>query len=116
MEFEADIDQKRQEYASMLEESLEDILKQLKSLDGVRRISVFGSFARGRRDLFTDLDILVVMETEMGLVDRLKYLYSKLAVPVDLDILCYTPQEVEVLEGKGWLKSALRDSQVLYEA
>ena len=111
-----DVAQKREAYKRLLEQSVHDIVERLSPLEGVLRISVFGSFARGRRDLFTDLDILVVMETEMGLADRLKYLYSKLAVPVDVDILCYTPQEVEVLQGKGWLTSALRDSQVLYEA
>ncbi|MGB4781305.1 nucleotidyltransferase domain-containing protein [Candidatus Methylomirabilis sp.] len=49
-----------------------------------------GSYARGRADLFTDLDLLVVMETNLSFIDRLRMLYPLLALPVDLDLLCYT--------------------------
>ena len=98
-----------------MEQSVQDLVKRLRDLDGVQRISVFGSFARSRRDLFTDLDVLVVMDTEMSLVDRLRLLYSSLALPVDLDILCYTPQEFESLKDSGRLTGILGDEQLLYE-
>ena len=111
----ADLNQKREAYRLLLEKSVQDLVKRLRDLEGVHRISVFGSFARGRRDLFTDLDVLVVMETEMSLVDRLRFLYSRLALPVDLDILCYTPREFESLTASGRLTGILGDEQLLYE-
>jgi len=51
-------------------------------------VSLFGSYARGRRDLFTDLDLFVVWDTDRPLLDRQRYLYSLLSLPVDLDIVC----------------------------
>lgn len=100
----------------LLDQSLEDLVARLRAMEDVRRVSVFGSYARGRRDLFTDLDVLVVMETGMGLVDRLRFLYSKVNLPVDLDIICYTPQEFEALKGTAKLRSILQEEQVLYES
>ena len=111
----ADLNQRREAYRLLLENSVQDLVKRLSDLEGVQRISVFGSFARGRRDLFTDLDILVVMDTEMSLVDRLRFLYSRLALPVDLDILCYTPQEFESLKATGRLARILGDELLLHE-
>ena len=109
------LNSKREAYRLLLEQSVQDLVKRLRDLEGVQRISVFGSFARGRRDLFTDLDVLVVMDTELSLVDRLKFLYSTLALPVDLDILCYTPQEFQSLAATGRLTGILGDEQLLYE-
>jgi predicted nucleotidyltransferase len=110
-----DIRRKREEYVALLEKALEDVVKQLQAIDGVSRVSLFGSFARDRRDLFTDLDVLVVMDTSMSFVDRLRFLYSKVNVPVDLDMLCYTPQEFQLLKGSGGLRRILQEEQVLYE-
>ena len=109
------LNSKREAYRLLLEQSVQVLVKRLRDLEGVQRISVFGSFARGRRDLFTDLDVLVLMDTEMSLVDRLRFLYSSLALPVDLDILCYTPREFDSLKASGWLAGILRDEQLMYE-
>ena len=84
---EASLAARRAEYAARLRESLDRIVASLAALDEVERVSVFGSYARGRVDLGTDLDVLVVMRTDRGFVDRLRALYSRLAVPVDLDLL-----------------------------
>lgn len=103
----------RREHALMLEESVRRIVMVLSGR--VEKISLFGSYARGRSDLFTDLDILIVMKTEKSFVDRLTDIYPLLALPVDADILCYTPKEVERLKDKGFLKKILAEEVVLYE-
>ncbi|HEY2931610.1 MAG TPA: nucleotidyltransferase domain-containing protein [Acidobacteriota bacterium] len=107
--------EKRQEYVHLLEISLKRLVAVLKNLDEVERISLFGSYASGRRDLMTDLDVLVVMRTDELFVDRLRRLYGLLALPVDLDILCYTPKEFSELKSGGWLKKALEGETLLYE-
>ena len=109
------LEQKRDEYKLLLERSLENLVAKLRDLPGMLRISVFGSFAKGKRDLFTDLDILVVMDTKMNSIDRLRYLYPIAAQPVDLDILCYTPEEMDRLQGTAWIEEILRSAKVLYE-
>jgi predicted nucleotidyltransferase len=103
----------RREHARLLEESVQKIVAVLSGR--VEKISLFGSYARGRSDIFTDLDILIVMNSEKSFVDRLNEIYSLLALPVDADILCYTPEEVERLKNKGFLKKILAEEVVLYE-
>ena len=105
----------RATYVRLLQESLERAVGILSGLDRVERVSLFGSYARGRGDLFTDLDILIVMKTDQAFVDRLRTLYSLLALPVDADLLCYTPQEFEELKEQPFLKRILQDEVVLYE-
>jgi predicted nucleotidyltransferase len=109
------LDRARAEYAELLEQSLQRTVGILSRVEGVRRVSVFGSYARGRRDLFTDLDVLVVMETDEGFVERVRRLYGMLALPVDLDLLCYTPEEFEAMQGRAFLKRALQEEVLLYE-
>lgn len=109
------IDRERAAYREMLARSLEQVVATLSSLDEVERISLFGSYTRGEADLFTDLDLLVVMRTELGFVERLRKLYRLLSLPVDVDIICYTPEEFESMRARPFLKQALKGEVVLYE-
>lgn len=80
------------------------------------RISVFGSYATGKSyDLFTDLDLLIIMETDKPFLERMKEIYSLLSLPVDADILCYTPEEFEKMKKRGFLKRVLKEEVILYE-
>jgi hypothetical protein len=53
---------RRVAYAKQLAEAVQKAVAVLSGLQGVERLSIFGSYARGRRDLLTDLDLLVVWE------------------------------------------------------
>src|SRR5438046_8601179 len=110
-----DIAERRREYADLLEQSLTRLVDLLKERDDVLRISLFGSYARGRRDLFTDLDVLVIMQTAEPFVERQCRLYGLLGLPVDLDLLCYTPEEFDAMKFQPFLRHALMDEKVLYE-
>lgn len=110
-----DLTRQRTAYAQSLQTSVERLVSTLSALPNVERISVFGSYAGGRRDLFTDLDVLVIMETEEGFVERLRTLYAMLVLPVDLDLLCYTPAEWESVQARPFFKRLLSEEQVLYE-
>ena len=57
------------------------------------KVISIGSYKNGRRDLFTDLDLIVIMDTEQEFVQRTAELYQLLHCDVDLDLLVYTPQE-----------------------
>jgi len=105
---------RRREYQKLLRYSAGEIVAKL-SHSNVKKISLFGSYARGRIDLFTDLDVLVIMDTDKPFTERIAEIYSLLALPVDADILCYTPQEFERMKETPFLKKALADEVVLYE-
>jgi predicted nucleotidyltransferase len=105
----------RAEYVSLLEKTLQEIVAKLSAMPEVERISLFGSYASGRADIFTDLDILVVMETDQPFAERLRALYSLLAAPVDMDLVCYTPREFRELKDFPFLKRLRHEEVVLYE-
>ena len=82
------IAQSRAAHVSLLKDSFRRVVETLSALDQVERVSLFGSYARGKMDRLTDLDAPVIMRTEQPFVERLKSLYSLLTLPVDLDLLC----------------------------
>ena len=110
-----DIAEARRRYRALLEGSLESLVETLKRRSDILRISIFGSYARGRADLFTDLDVLVIMDTDRPFIERQHELYELLGLPVDLDLLCYTPDEFEKLQHRPFLRHALTSEKVLYE-
>ena len=69
----------------------------------------------GGRDLFTDLDILVVMESPLEYVARTDQLRAALRTGVDVDLMVYTPDEFARARAEGFLNQALKGSQVLYQ-
>lgn len=103
-------------YVRRLAAALPRIVEQLSALPEVRRISVFGSFARGRRDLFTDLDLLVILDTEESIPKRLARLYSLVDAGVDLDLLAWTPAEYETMCRRPFGRSIIAEEEVVYEA
>lgn len=84
--------QKRATYARQLKESVARLVATLAGLTEVERLSLVGSYARGRADLCTDPDVLVVMRTARSYPERLRLLYGILALPVHQDLFCYTPE------------------------
>lgn len=42
----------------------------LRGIPEVHKVILFGSYAKGRRDLFTDLDLIVVMDSRDDFVTR----------------------------------------------
>ena len=108
-----DLTGKREDYVRLLNASLEAAIDKLSRLDNVKRISIFGSYAAGKANLFSDLDILVIMETDKSFLERMRELYSLLALPVDVDILCYTPEEFDGLKKTPFMWRILSEEVVL---
>ena len=71
---------------------------------GVKRAVVFGSWARGEADGFSDLDMAVVMDTDLPPTARALALTRELdqALPMVVDLLVYTPDEYASLEADGF--------------
>ncbi|HEX15813.1 MAG TPA: nucleotidyltransferase domain-containing protein [Deltaproteobacteria bacterium] len=110
-----DFSAKREEYVERLKRAVERLREELSSMPEVERVVLFGSYARGRRDLLTDLDVLVVMDTELAPLERLRWLYRRLSLPVDLDLICLTPREFEERKATPFFKKVLREGEVIYE-
>lgn len=109
------LQEKRAVYAEDLEKALERIVAELSTNPNVERVILFGSYADGKRDLLTDLDVIVIMESRLDYVSRTAEMYGQLHPGVDIDLLVYTPQEFERMRKRGFLRHALEHCKVLYE-
>lgn len=105
----------RKAHADMLAQGLQRVVAMLSATPEVERVLLFGSYARGREDLFTDLDILVIMRSDQPFLERTAKLYQRLAAGVDMDLLCYTPEELERNKDRPFFRHVLREAKVLYE-
>jgi predicted nucleotidyltransferase len=106
---------KREQYRNALEDAVRRIVAALARRPEVERAILFGSYARGRRDLFTDLDVLIVMDSTLDFVSRTAEMYRDLCCPVDLDLLVYTPEELARNRDRGFIRRALEEGKVIYE-
>lgn len=71
---------------------------------GASRAVVFGSWARGEADGFSDLDLVVVMETDRPRAGRGLELAGQLdaTLPVVVDLIVYTPAEFAAGMSRGF--------------
>lgn len=105
----------RERHIAALERDLAALVAQLQAMPAIRRVILFGSYAAGRRDLFTDLDLLVVMDTSLDFVSRIAELTRQLKAEVPVDLLVYTPEEMERMRDRPFIRHALATGKVLYE-
>ena len=84
---------------------------------GPEKIILFGSAARGDADEYSDLDVIVIKETDRRFVQRLVEAGALVSSPRHVDIFVYTPGELEAMieEENPFIESALRDGKVVYE-
>lgn len=110
-----DLSTQRERYAESLAEDLDRVVGRLSRVPAVRKVILFGSYATGRRDLFTDLDILVIMDSSQDFVTRNVELARGIEAKVALDLLAYTPQEIERNRHRPFLRRVFETGRVLYE-
>lgn len=94
---------------------LREIVKILTEKYGpIEKIILFGSQARGDADEYSDLDLIIIKNTEKRFVARLIEVPS---LPVHADVFVYTPQEFERMKENEnpFILSALESAKVIYE-
>jgi len=107
------VEARRKAHQDALQTELARIRDALQQL-GASRVILFGSAARDEARWGSDLDLLVVMETDLNFVDRLAFLYRSLLPQVEVDILAYTPEEMDSLrESNPLIRRALEEGEVL---
>jgi len=102
-------------------EQIEPIVKEVARDLRLQRVILFGSLARGTQSERSDIDLIVVRETNERFVERpteiLMMLYEKLRGWV-IDVLVYTPEEYErmLAHGNFFLTRAVREGRIVYES
>ncbi len=81
------------------------------------KIILFGSMARGDADEYSDIDLIVIKDTKQRFVRRLVEITAFLPLDTAVDVLVYTPKELEAMlaEGNPFIEHALNEGKVLYE-
>ncbi len=97
---------------------LEQIVNRIVEVAQPEKVILFGSRARGDARPESDLDILVIKESDEPRYRRAVSLYGALAgLLANVDVLVYTPQEVWEWSAvpEAFVTTAVREGRVLYE-
>ncbi len=99
----------------MLQQELERIALELPQL-GIRRAVLIGAMAGDGVGPASNLELVVVHDTDMPFAARADFFYSHLQPRLGLDVYVYTPEEFHALDTTNPnLARAVRGGVVLYE-
>ncbi len=80
------------------------------------KIILFGSLAAGQAHLWSDIDLVMVGQTDLRFLDRTKAALLLLRPRVGLDLLIYTPEEFDQLSReRPFFRQEILTGKVLYE-
>jgi predicted nucleotidyltransferase len=82
------------------------------------KIIVFGSYARGETDEYSDLDFVVIKKTNKRFLERLIEVAKLLDDDLGkVDVFVYTPREFrEMMEqGNPFIEEVSKDGRIVYE-
>lgn len=84
----------------------------------IRKAILFGSMARGEASRRSDVDLILIQETEKRFWDRYDGLLLDIGQAVtgrSVDILVYTPKELEQIKDRAFIRQALKEGITIYE-
>lgn len=83
----------------------------------VKKVILFGSSARGTESGKSDLDMMIVLDTDKRFFDRYDDFLElyRLVGDIGLDLLIYTPQELEAISHRKFIQAILKEGKTLYE-
>lgn len=98
-------------------DELKDRLFEVFSEKNVRKVILFGSAARDRESRKSDLDLLIVIDTEKRFFERYDDFFELygLVGGRNLDLLIYTPEELQAISHRKFIQTIINEGQILYE-
>lgn len=100
------------------ESLLQELVKRIVESVNPEKIILFGSYAYGEPHEESDLDILVVMDSDLPRYKRSVPIYQALAgLLIPKDVLVYTPEEIEAWKDvpQAFITTILKKGRVIYE-
>ena len=86
---------------------------------GIKKAILFGSFATGRQTLKSDVDLVLIQDTDKRYFDRFEGILRDLYEAIrgrDIEVFIYTPEELDRISHRKFIQSVLREGQVIYES
>ena len=83
-----------------------------------QKIILFGSFARGDYHAISDVDLLIIKDTERPFTERIGDVLALCDYSIPLEPLVYTPAEFEQMrrENNPFIEQVLREGKIIYES
>jgi predicted nucleotidyltransferase len=102
---------------ALLERELNRWLPLLIKHEQPDKIILFGSYCAGRIGEWSDLDMVVVKETDASFLDRTRQVLALLRPRVGVDVLVYTPEEfAQLSQDRAFLREEIvAKGKVIYE-
>jgi len=101
----------------LLERELDRWLPLLVAHERPDKIILFGSYCAGQIGEWSDLDLVIIKETQAPFLDRTRQVLELLKPQVGVDVLVYTPKEFEQLsQERAFVRQEIvAKGKVLYE-
>lgn len=102
---------------AVLEAELARYVQLLREQYAPQRILLFGSLISGEVKEWSDIDLVIIKETERKFLDRTREVLQLLRPQVGVDILVYTPDEFDQLvQQRAFVRDEIvGKGKVLYE-
>ncbi|RYU58357.1 nucleotidyltransferase domain-containing protein [Methylolobus aquaticus] len=95
---------------------LHEAVQRLRAALKPELILLFGSRARGTESRRSDVDLLVVWNTDAPPLERIGQVLGLLAdSPWPVDVIAYTPADLQARRHSPFLRRALEEGKILYE-
>ncbi len=102
---------------AVIEQAIDELVRIARGASDVREIMVFGSYAKDRVGPTSDLDVLVVRDTDLPRSQRGDDLLVAIRAGVGIDMIVVTPSErVDVLPGTSFGATILAEGRCVYAA
>ena len=98
-------------------DNIKHVARSMAIATNAEQVILFGSYARGNATEQSDVDLMIVAESDLPRFKRSRELYKLLRPhPFAMDIIVYTPQEIE--KGKrtdvSFVSNVLKEGKTLY--
>ncbi|NLI32946.1 MAG: nucleotidyltransferase domain-containing protein [Deltaproteobacteria bacterium] len=79
-------------------------------------VILFGSVARNESDELSDVDLVIVKETEEDFFSRIRRVLQILNLKTGIDVLVYTPDELQRMkeQGNALIETVLEEGIVVH--
>lgn len=96
---------------------IQKFVQQLVSKFNPEKIILFGSFAYGKPSKSSDIDLLVIMKTNLRPIEQEVAIRKAIGRNFPLDLIVFTPSQLREREKMGdfFIKTILQKGKILYE-
>ncbi|HAX98282.1 MAG TPA: hypothetical protein DCY12_05200 [Candidatus Atribacteria bacterium] len=101
----------------LLNRELKRYIRLLTKHGSPEKLILFGTLARGELHEWSDIDLVVVEETDLPFYQRLRKIRELIQPQVGLDIVVYTPEEFDQLQANStfFREEIMAKGKIIYE-